>query len=181
MEDDCCRVWRQFDGLWMRAHSVPLTAHAPARTHTDTHTQTHTKRQCTMFSLLLFPYRTISPNTSRHTTADTCDTQTHTHKRTRAHTRRHNTVTDNNVTQRVRLQCGHGVIKYKCRLLSVSPKQKEPFQNKSALCFRLFSPYAMGTVWFFVVVVFWVFLFWKLRKMGSFVFVWEPWHCRSKR
>lgn len=26
MEDDCSRVWRQFDGLWMRAHSVPLTA-----------------------------------------------------------------------------------------------------------------------------------------------------------
>lgn len=74
MEDDCSRVWRQFDGLWMRAHSVPLTAQdnalcslppsSPISPHIPT-PHTHTT-----------PYRTISHNThkphrtgQRHTTS----------------------------------------------------------------------------------------------------------------
>lgn len=60
MEDDCSRVWRQFDGLWMRAHSVPLTA------------------QDNALCSLLSPPHPYAPHTPLHI-AQSRTTHTHTH------------------------------------------------------------------------------------------------------
>lgn len=50
MEGYCSRVWRQFDGLWMRAHSMLLTAQD---------------------NVLFFPNHTQSPNSTREHTGHT--------------------------------------------------------------------------------------------------------------
>lgn len=74
MEDDCSRVWRQFDGLWMRAHSVPLTAQdnalcslspptlTPYPHHPISHNLTYTHK----------PYRTGQRHTTSGSTTLLC-------------------------------------------------------------------------------------------------------------
>lgn len=64
MEDDCSRVWRQFDGLWMRAHSVPLTAqdNALCSLLPLSHNLTHTLGSVTQHQDLQHCC-TVTPNT----------------------------------------------------------------------------------------------------------------------